>query len=56
MNSLSDEYLFEIISNGGAPVGKSTEMPRWKDKLGRNDINNVITYLRKFPRDGNLSE
>ena len=56
MNSLSDEYLFEIISNGGAQVGKSTEMPRWKDILGRNDINNVITYLRKFPRDGNLSE
>ena len=49
MNSLSDEYLFEIISNGGASVDKSTEMPRWKDVLGRNDINNVIIYLRKFP-------
>lgn len=49
MNSLSDEYLFEIISNGGASIGKSTEMPRWKDVLGRNDINNVIIYLRKFP-------
>lgn len=56
MNSLSDEYLFEIISNGGAHVGKSTEMPRWKDVLGRNDINNVIIYLRKFPHDGNSSE
>jgi len=56
MNSLSDEYLFEIISNGGASASKSTEMPRWKDVLGRNDINNVITYLRKFPREDNLSE
>lgn len=56
MNSLPDKYLFEIISNGGASVSKSTEMPRWKDVLGRNDINNVITYLRKFPREGNLSE
>ena len=56
MNSLSDEYLFEIISNGGASVDKSTEMPGWKDVLNKNNINNVIIYLRKAPHVGEQEE
>jgi len=46
MNALSDEYLFDVISKGGASVGKSPEMPRWKDVLNKNEIENVIIFIR----------
>lgn len=46
MNSLSNEYLSEIIREGGAFAGKSPEMPPWKDLLDRNEIENVVIYLR----------
>ncbi|MEK6570779.1 MAG: cytochrome c, partial [Bacteroidota bacterium] len=45
MNALSDQYLFDVISKGGASVGKSPEMPRWKDVLNKNEIENVIIYV-----------
>jgi mono/diheme cytochrome c family protein len=50
MKNLSDEYLFEVISNGGASVRKSTEMPRWKDILNKNEIGNLIRYVRTLPK------
>lgn len=56
MNTLSDEHLFEIISDGGAGVGKSPEMPRWNTVLNKNDISNVIMYLRTFPHDESSTE
>jgi mono/diheme cytochrome c family protein len=49
IGALSDEYLFEVIGKGGASVGKSAEMPRWKDVLNKNEIENVILYIRTLP-------
>lgn len=50
MSTLSDEYLFQLISNGGSFVGKSPEMPRWRDVLNKNQIENVILYIRTLPK------
>ncbi len=50
MVSLSDEYLFNVISNGGASVRKSTEMPRWEDMLSKNEIGNLILYIRTLQK------
>ncbi|MBI4547133.1 MAG: cytochrome c [Ignavibacteriae bacterium] len=50
MVSLSDEYLFNVISNGGASVSKSPEMPRWKDILNKDEIGNVILYIHTLSK------
>ena len=43
-----DEYLLWAISEGGAPFG--TKMPAFKDQLTREQIWQVITYMRAgFP-------
>src|SRR5207245_9782315 len=42
MNSVSDKFLFEIISKGGGTVGKSTFMPAWGNQLGEKQINDLI--------------
>jgi mono/diheme cytochrome c family protein len=49
MNTLSDKYLFEVVSEGGTFVGKSPEMPRWKYVLNENQIWNIIVYIRTLP-------
>jgi mono/diheme cytochrome c family protein len=44
----ADEYLLWAISEGGAPFG--TKMPAFKDALTREQIWQVITYMRAgFP-------
>ena len=48
MEKLKDDYLFKIISDGGASVGKSPLMPAWKTSIKKEDINNVIAYIRTF--------
>lgn len=49
MSGLSDEDLVEAIRNGGATVGRSKEMPRWKDTLSKNEIDNLVIYIRTLP-------
>ena len=46
MNSLKDDYLFKIIKEGGAAVGKAQFMPAWGTQLKDPDIWNVIAYIR----------
>jgi mono/diheme cytochrome c family protein len=46
MNSLKDEYLFKIIKEGGAAVGKAQFMPAWATQLKDPDIWNVIAFIR----------
>ncbi len=48
MNSVSDKFLFEIISKGGGTVGKSTFMPAWGNQLGEKQINDLIAYIRSI--------
>jgi hypothetical protein len=42
MNKDSDKFLFEIISNGGSAVGKSTFMPVWGNQFNEKQINDLI--------------
>jgi mono/diheme cytochrome c family protein len=48
---LPDEYLAEVISEGGAAVGKSGFMPSWKTTLPQQDIADVIAFIRTFVID-----
>ena len=46
MAQLDDQYLFKIISKGGAAVGKSPLMP--PAALQEQDIWNVIAYIKSL--------
>jgi cytochrome c oxidase cbb3-type subunit III len=43
-----DEYLAEVIAEGGPAMGKSGYMPSWKSVLSKPDIADVIAYIRTF--------
>ena len=45
-NSLSDEYLRNVITLGGSAVGKSGLMSPWGRTLQPDDIDAVIAYYR----------
>ena len=46
---MADEYLLWAISEGGAPFG--TDMPAFKDALSRDEIWQIIAYMRAgFPK------
>ena len=46
MGGLSDRHLYDIISNGGAAVGRSPLMPSWDAQLSDQDIRDLIAHLR----------
>ena len=46
---LEDEYLTMVIAEGGEAIGKSAFMPSWKTTLSKQDIADVIEYIRKLP-------
>jgi mono/diheme cytochrome c family protein len=46
LNSLSDEYLENVITLGGAAMGKSAIMPPWGRTLTQNQIREVIAFIR----------
>ena len=48
MNQLSDKFLFDIISNGGNSVGKSSMMPGWGSQLNEKQIRDIIAYIRSI--------
>ncbi len=48
MNKKSDEDLFKAISGGGAGAGLSFLMPPWGRTLEKEQIRDVISYLRRF--------
>ena len=48
MNTLTDEYLFKIVKEGGASVGKAQFMPAWGSQLKDPEIWNVIAYIRSL--------
>jgi mono/diheme cytochrome c family protein len=49
LSTLSDQYLFEVIKEGGSQVKKSPLMPAWRAALSDKEIASVITYLRGLP-------
>ena len=48
MNALSDQYLFDIIKEGGAAVKKAPLMPAGKSKFKDQDIWDLIAYIRSL--------
>ena len=46
---LPDSYLFTVIAEGGAAVGKSSYMPAWQAKLSEQDIKDIIAHVRTLP-------
>ena len=46
MNALSNEYLFRVIKEGGAAVGKSPMMAPWGGALSDAQIWDVVAHLR----------
>jgi mono/diheme cytochrome c family protein len=50
MNSLSDQYLFDIIKNGGVSVKKSPIMPANGKKLNDQEIWDVVAYIRSLAK------
>ncbi len=47
LSELTDEYLSNVIGNGGVSVGKSAMMPAWGGVLGEQGVWNVIAYIRE---------
>jgi mono/diheme cytochrome c family protein len=43
----SDQYLFDIIENGGAPIGRPG-MPAFGSQLRESDIRALVDYIRRL--------
>ena len=46
---LEDSYLEAIVAEGGEAFGKSAYMPAWKSTLSREDIADVVAFVRTLP-------
>ena len=49
MSTHTDQYLFDIVKYGGAPVGRPG-MPAFGYHMPDDDIQALITYLRTLPK------
>lgn len=47
LEGYTDEYLVNVIANGGAAVGKSPAMPPWAGVVSPEDIENVVAHIRQ---------
>jgi mono/diheme cytochrome c family protein len=43
----SDQYLFDIIKNGGAPIGRPG-MPAFGSQLTDEDMHALVAYVRSL--------
>lgn len=43
-----DDYLYKIISGGGASIGRSPQMPPWGDQLSVSEIKALIQYIKSI--------
>ena len=50
MNTLTDQYLFDITKNGGVGVKKSPLMPAWGNTLKDDDVWNLTAYIRSLAK------
>jgi len=48
MSGKTDDYLFQVIKNGGASVGRSPLMAPWGGSLSDAQIRDVIAYIRSL--------
>jgi hypothetical protein len=47
VETLSDDYLFQVIKQGGASLGKPG-MPSWGQELTDGEIMGLVMYIRGF--------
>lgn len=47
MRTLSDHYLFQIIKQGGANLGKPG-MPSWGQELTDQEIDDLVAFIRSL--------
>ncbi len=47
VETLPDDYLFQIIKQGGASLGKPG-MPSWGQELTDEEISDVVVYIRSL--------
>ena len=47
MSDYSDRYLFDVVKNGGAPIGKPG-MPGFGFHLSDDDIKGLVDYVRSL--------
>ena len=48
MGGLSDEYLYNVISKGGASVGKSPLMAPWGGVVNEQGLRDLVAYVRSL--------
>ena len=48
MAGLTDEHLYQVISKGGASVGKSPMMAPWGGVINDQGIRDLIAFLRQL--------
>lgn len=48
IGSLSDEHLYDVISKGGAAVGKSALMAPWGGVVNDQGIRDLVAFIRKL--------
>ena len=49
VKALDQEWLYRIISEGGAGVGRRSVMPSFKDVLTEAEIRRIVSYLNGNP-------
>lgn len=49
IEQVPDEYLYGVIADGGASVGKSSYMPAWGKRLQEQDIWDLVAHIRSLP-------
>ncbi len=50
MKSVTDEIIIKAITEGGRSVNKTQYMPPWGETLNREEIENVVAYIKVFSR------
>lgn len=48
MNALSNDYLFKVVKEGGAAVGKSATMAPWGTSLSDEEIWGLVRHMRSL--------
>jgi mono/diheme cytochrome c family protein len=51
MNALSDQYLLDLLQNGGPAMNISGTMPSFATQLSEAEIKTLIEYLRTLPTE-----
>lgn len=49
IDALPDDYLEQVITEGGKGTGKSSYMPAWGGTLSQQDIQDIIAHIRSLP-------